>query len=195
MLLERCTLQYVPTMPLPFAIPVGLLLGITLAWLARAELAKSDVPLMLSRPFLITLGLAALLFAPVVGYFAAWHADWAYLYVIEPRRIPSAVDLALVLLAASQLPIGFAIAAPWALAKRQAHFLRATGALAGAIVVACAVFARRLTVSGSYAQIHGGFGSVVVGKSALGRGILLSWVALALGYGLSVYAVRPSQRR
>src|SRR4029079_2246141 len=105
-------------MPLPFAFPLGLVLGMTLAWLARAELARSEVPLVLARPFLIALGLGALVFAPVVGYFAAWHGDWAYLYLVRWSRVPSALDLLLVIVAALQVPLGFAIVAPWAIAKR-----------------------------------------------------------------------------
>src|SRR3954470_14233356 len=105
-------------MPVPFALPLGLLLGMTLAWLARAELARSEVPLLLARPFLIAVGLGALVYAPVVGYFAAWHGDWAYLYLVSSLRVPSAVDLLLVLVAAAAVPLGFAIATPWAIAKR-----------------------------------------------------------------------------
>src|SRR5262245_26570628 len=105
-------------MPLPFAVPIGLLLGMSLAWLARVELARSEVPLVLARPFLVAVGLGAIVYAPVVAYFVARHGDWAYLYLVRFSRIPSAVDLALIILAAAQLPLGFAVATPWAIAKR-----------------------------------------------------------------------------
>jgi hypothetical protein len=111
-------------MPLPFALPVGLLLGMTLAWVARAELARSEVPLVLARPFLVALGLGVTVFAPVVGYFAALHGDWAYLYLVPWSRVPSAVDLVLVLVAALQVPLGFAIGTPWAIAKRGTRVLQ-----------------------------------------------------------------------
>ena len=182
-------------MPLPLAIPVGLLLGMTLAWLARAELARSEVPLLLARPFLIALGLGAVVFAPVVGYFAAWHGDWAYLYLVRWSRVPSAVDLLLVVFAALQVPLGFAIAAPWAIAKRGTRLLRVMAIATGLLVIACAVFARRLSVSASFAQYHGGFGGAPLGRSPLGRGILLSWIAVALGYAWSVHALRSSRHR
>ena len=182
-------------MPLPLAIPVGLLLGMTLAWLARAELARSEVPLLLARPFLIALGLGALVFAPVVGYFAAWHGDWAYLYLVSSSRVPSAVDLFLVLVAAIQVPLGFAIATPWAIAKRGARVFQVMAGVAGVVVIVCAVAARRLSVSASYAQYHGGFGALALGRSPLGRGILLSWIAVALAYAWSVHALRSSRER
>ena len=182
-------------MPLPFAIPVGLLLGMALAWLARAELARSEVPLLLARPFLIALGLGALVFGPVVGYFAVWHGDWAYLYLARSNRVPSAVDLLLVLVAAAQVPLGFALATPWAIAKRGTRLLQSMAGIAGVLVIACAILARRLSVSASYAQYHGGFGGVALGRSPLGRGVLLSWVAVALAVAWSVHALRSSRTR
>jgi hypothetical protein len=182
-------------MPLPFAIPVGLILGMTLAWVARAELARSEVPLVLARPFLVALGLSAIVFGPVVGYFAALHGDWTYLYLVRWGRVPSAVDLLLVVVAALQVPLGFAIATPWAIAKRGTRILQVNAAVATVLVVACAVFARRLAVSASFAQYHGGFGGVPIGRSPLGRGILLSWLALAAAYAWSLHALRSPRRR
>lgn len=182
-------------MPLPFALPVGLLLGMTLAWVARAELARSEVSLVLARPFLVALGLGVIVFAPVVGYFAALHGDWAYLYLVRWSRVPSAVDLFLVVVAALQIPLGFAIATPWAIAKQGTRLLQVNGVVAAALVIACGVFARRLVVSASFAQYHGGFGVVPLGRSPLGRGILLSWLALALGYAWSLHALRSPRQR
>jgi hypothetical protein len=172
-------------MPVAFALPIGLLIGLSLAWLARVELARSEVPLVLARPFLVALGYGAIIHGPVTAYFLAMHADWAYLYLVRPWLVPSAVDLALVLACAAQIPLGFALATPWAIAKRGPALLK-LGALIGALVlVGCVVAARRLSVSASYMQYHGGFGVVPLGKTSLGRGILLSWVALLAGYGWS----------
>jgi hypothetical protein len=182
-------------MPLPFAFPVGLIIGMTLAWVARAELARSEVVLVLARPFLVAVGLSAIVYAPVVGYFAALHGDWTYLYLVRWSRVPSAVDLLLVVLAAVQVPLGFAIATPWAIAKRGTRILQVSAGVATVLVIACAIFARRLAVSASFAQYHGGFGAVPIGRSPLGRGILLSWLALALAYAWSLHALRSPRRR
>ena len=182
-------------MPLPLAIPLGLIIGMTLAWVARAELARSEVPLVLARPFLVALGLGTVVFAPVAGYFAALHGDWAYLYLVPWARVPSAVDLLLVVVAALQVPLGFAVATPWAIAKRGTRLLQVNAAIAAVVVVVCAVFARRLSVSASFAQYHGGFGGVPIGRSPLGRGILLSWIALAVAYAWSVHALRSPRQR
>ena len=182
-------------MPIPLAIPVGLVLGMALAWTARAELGRSEVPLLLVRPFLISLGLGVLVLGPVVAYFAAWHGDWAYLYLAPRARIPSALDFLLVLLSALALPLGFAIAAPWAVARRGSRIFQVTAALVAIVVIAAAVFRSRLMVSASYAQFHQGFGNLPLGQSPLGRGILLSWTALALAYAWSFHALRSSRER
>lgn len=182
-------------MPLPFALPLGLLVGVTLSWLARAELARSEVPLLLARPFVVAVGFGALVFGPVVGYFAARHGDWAYLYLIRWSRVPSAVDLTVVVLAAAQVPLGFALAAPWSIAKRGSRVLWVSAGLGVALLAASVVAARRLSVSATYAQFHGGFGGAPLGRSALGRAVLSSWIALAAAYAWAARALRPRGAR
>jgi hypothetical protein len=177
-------------MPLPLAFPVGLLVGMSLAWIARTELARSEVPLVLARPFLVSVALAALVFAPIVGYFVALHGDWSYLYLVRWNRVPSALDLVLVIACAVQVPLGFAVATPLSIAKRGATLLKIGAAIALVIVIAGIVGSRRLGVSASYAQYHGGFGAVAIGKSPLGRGVLLSWIALLGAYAWSFLLLR-----
>lgn len=177
-------------MPLPFAIPIGLILGMSLAWLARVELARSEVPLVLARPFLVALGFGAIVHAPVVAYFLVRHGDWAWLYLVRHGEIPSAVDLTLVLVAALQLPLGLAVGAPWAIAKRGPPMFK-VGAAAGAVLLIAGVLgARRLSVSATYVQYHAGFGALPISRSPLGRGVLLSWVVLLAGYAWSARVLR-----
>lgn len=177
-------------MPLPFALLLGLVLGISLAWIARAELARSEVPLVLARPFLVTLGLGLVVYAPALGYFVALHGDWAYLYLVRSDRVPSALDLAFVLACGASLPAGFALAAPWAIQRRSGLLLQIAGAIVLAVLVAAGVLSRRLAVSASYAQFHGGFGTVPLGRSPLGRGALASWIAVAAGSAWSAWVLR-----
>lgn len=180
-------------MPAPFALLLGFLVGMTLAWLARLELSRSEVPLLLARPFLIAVGWAAVLFGPVVGYFAARHGDWNYLYLVRWSRVPSAVDLALVMLAVALVPIGFAVATPWAVAKQSTRYAVACAVVAAVMLVAVAVFARRLGTSGTFTQYHGGFGTLPIGRSPLGRAVLLSWAVLLAGYGWAVHVLRAKR--
>jgi hypothetical protein len=177
-------------MPLPLAFPIGLLIGMSLAWLARVELARSEVPLVLARPFLVAAGLGAIVYAPVVAYFLVMHGDWSYLYLVRFSQVPSAVDLTLVIAVAAQLPLGFALATPWAMAKRGPALLKVAAVVGACLLVACVLAARRLSVSASYAQYHAGFGTVPLGKTPLGRGVLLSWIALLAGYGWSAHVLR-----
>jgi hypothetical protein len=179
--------------PLPFALPFAALLGISLAWIARAELARSEVPLVLARPFLVAVGLGLLVYAPIVGYFAALHGDWAYLYLVRWSRVPSAVDLVLVVLCGAAVPAGFALAAPWAIAKRGQRVALASAMVATALLIGAALASRRLAMSATYAQFHGAFGGRAASSTALGRGVLTSWIALAAGYAWSAWVLRPRE--
>ena len=179
-----------PVVPLPLALPVAWLIGLSLAWSARAELARSEVALVLARPFLVAAAFGAIVLAPVVGYFVALHGDWAYLYIVRWSRVPSAVDLLLVAFVSAQVPLAFAASAPWAAAKRGPLFVRVSAAVLIVLAILCAVFFHRLAASATYAQFHGGFGTAAIGKSSLGRGVLSSWAALLAGWGWAVHVLR-----
>jgi hypothetical protein len=180
-------------MPLVFALPLGLLAGGSLAWLARSELARSDVPLLLARPFLVALAFALVVVLPILGWFVTLHGDWAYLYLVDASRVPSAVDLVLATFAALQVPLGFAIAAPLAVARRATRLLTIGAALAGLVALACALASRRLGTSATHAQWVSSFGLVPIGQSPLGRGVLTSWVALTAALGWAALAVRSGR--
>ena len=177
-------------MPLPFAPLAGIALGALFAWLARAELSRDDGPLVAARAFLVTIAFAGFIFAPMVGYFVAFHGDWAYLYMVPWRAIPSAVDLTFVLLAAGTVPFGFAIAARSARSQKFANVATIGGIPLGAAVVAFLMLQHRLATSATFAEFHGGFGTDSVVASALGRGILWMGFALLLGVAWCVYAIR-----
>lgn len=177
-------------MPLAVALPVAWLIGMSLAWAARGELARSEVPLVLARPFVVATAFAALVLLPVVGYFVALHGDWAYLYLVRWSRVPSALDLVIAVAVAAQVPVAFAVAAPWAMAKRGSTVIKACAGVAIVLAIVCAVSGRRLATSATYAQYHGGFGTMPIGKSPLGRGVLSSWVALLAGWAVSVHGLR-----
>lgn len=180
-------------MPLPFAFPIGLILGMTLAWTARAELSRSEVPLIMTRAFLVAVGFGAIVYAPIVGYFLMRHADWAYLYLVRSSRIPSAVDLALVLVAAAQPALGLVLAAPWAIAKRGSLLLKVGIASGALVLVLSIVLSKRLAVSASYAQYHAKFGVLPVSRTYLGRGVLLSWTCLLAAFAWILRALRPNR--
>jgi hypothetical protein len=179
--------------PIPFAPLLGFVLGVVLAWVSRDELSRDAGPLVATRPVSIALGFAVCVYAPVVGYFVAFHADWSYLYLVPRAEVPSAVDLALVLASGALVPLGLMVAAPAARQKRLTAVIWMASLPA---VVAAGVFAwgaRRLAVSASYAQYHGDFGTVPLVGSSLGRGVLFMALVTALGVVWSVRSLEASR--
>jgi len=177
--------------PILFAPLVGFVLGVALAWVAREDFAGDDGPLIASRPVAIVTGFAILVYSPIVGYFVAFHGDWAYLYVWPWNHIPSAVDLALVFLSGASIPVGLMVSSHAARAKK-------LGALVGfgapPTVIAAGLFAwsaRRLSVSATFSQFRGDFGTEPIASSSLGRGVL--WMAIVGALGI-VWTVRSLDR-
>jgi hypothetical protein len=165
-------------MPLPLAALVAFSLGALFAHVARSELAQSDA-LAASRPMAIATAFAAFVYLPAVAYFAAFHGDWAYMYFIAWRRVPSAIDLALVVACAALVPAGFFVAAPLARAKKR-EVVIALVAIPAAVAVALAVtFERRIATSATFAQFTNDFDTHPIAEAALGRAMLVAIAACA----------------
>jgi hypothetical protein len=172
--------------PIPFAPFVGLALGATLAWVAGPELARDDGPIVASRSFAIVLAFAGFVWLPIVGYFVAFHGDWSYLYAVPWRRVPSAIDLGLVLLAGAALVGGFWFAAEPVRKRRIAPVVVMVVPAITVAIGGLSAAAHRLAVSGTYAQFHGDFGTEPIGASPLGKGVLLMGVVFVLGVAWTV---------
>jgi hypothetical protein len=176
-------------MPIPFAPLVGLALGAALAWIAAPELSRDDGPIVASRPFGVIVAFAALVWLPAVGYFVAFHGDWAYLYVVPWQRVPSAIDLGLVLVAGAAVVGGFCLAVPAVRKRRIGPVVALVVTPATVSVAALTLAARRLAVSGTFAQFHGDFGTEPIAASTLGKGVLLMGVVVAVGIAWTVYSL------
>jgi hypothetical protein len=135
-------------MPIAFAPFVGLAFGAAFAWLAGAELASDEGPIALSRPFAIVAAFAGLVWFPVVGYFVAFHGDWSYLYVVPWRRVPSAVDLLLALLAGVAVLGGFVAAIG---PVRRRHFGAVVALVAGPATIGKGVLFMGIVVAAAVA--------------------------------------------
>jgi hypothetical protein len=176
--------------PVPLSLLLGFSFGVLLAWVSRDELAREEGPLVLSRPVLVASAFALCVYAPIVGYFALFHGDWFYLYLYPHARIPSAVDLALVLVSGLLVPLGTAVSVPAARSKKVAVVAQ-LGSIPAVIAAGVILWgARRLAVSASYTQFHGGFGTLPLFGSPLGRGVLFMGVVGALGCAWSVKIAR-----
>ncbi len=147
---------------------------------------RDDGPIVASRPFVVVAAFAALVWLPAVGYFVAFHGDWSYLYVVPWQRVPSAVDLGLVLFAGAAVLGGFWLAVG-PVRKRRTGPIAAIVVLPSVLGVAgLTAFARHLAVSGTFAQFQGDFGTSPIGASSLGKGVLFMGVVVALGVAWTV---------
>jgi hypothetical protein len=180
--------------PIPFAFLVAFALGAAFARAAEGEIARTEGPLVASRPMVIVLAFAGLVLLPVAGYFTAFHGDWAYLYLAPWQSVPSAVDLMLVIAAAACVPGGF-VATVTAIRGRRTQAVAALiGAPVAIAIVLALVCAKRLAVSASAAQYAGGFGVEPIAASALGKGVVWGMIAMAAGVAWAVRALRAAPR-
>jgi hypothetical protein len=169
-------------------------MGAAAALSGAHELRVSPRPILLSDSFAAFIVFMLLLLLPVSLYFYVFHGDWFMLYLVEVRRVPSA----LVLLGLSvELFIGscgFSFAAICVRAQRSswvAFVLLAC--VAGALSVLLA-FPDRLQHVGTFRQFRGGFGLTRYG-GALMQGALAMGGLLVAGSVFLIYRIRRGQAR
>lgn len=159
-------------MPAFLAPLVGFVIGAGFAWAAADELKRAHPSWIAPRALAVVTLFAVLLYAPACAYFHVFEGDWAYAYFVDTRKLPSAVDLALVLLDAASVLIGFFAAAPRARARKLLPVLSMASVPAILALVVAVALLSRLSVHASYAQFHGDFGTRAVSGSPLGYGLL-----------------------
>lgn len=178
-------------MPVLIAVPFGLCLGVSFAWLARRELRRVTT----ADPGSRGLGIAALfglfVFAPVTAYFLAFEPDWCLAYLVDTAQASSAWPPALLLLSLSSVPGGFLLGRLLlGRAREEGSLLRV---LSGGVVLtlgAVMLGLRRFAVQGTYAQFHGDFGTQPLAGSSLGYAVLLLGFWLTAGLGFAVWNLR-----
>ncbi len=175
------------TVPIVFAHLIGLSLGGVLAWVAAPELAKRESVTVSMPALAVVAAFATFVWLPAVGYFVFFHGDWSYLYLVAPH--PSAIDLALALLSAACIVIGFLAASGPARQRRLAPVLGVVGLPVVTVLAALPFVLRRLLVSGTYAQFHGNFGTEPIGSSLLGKGVLILGALVAIAVAWTVHAL------
>jgi hypothetical protein len=170
----------------------GFLLGVVFAWLSKDDLERSGTAL--TRPLLVAALFSLLVFAPICTFFLSFAPDWAYAYVVDPQRLPGAVDLSAVLIDAASVPAGFAAAARYARGRRTGSILKLSAVPGLGAVALTLLFSRRLGIQATYAQYHGDFGTRSVSGTPLGYALL--WMALVLvcAVGWTVAWMRRSSR-
>lgn len=193
-------------MPAFVAPLVGFALGALLAWFSAAAphrpgaLRAAEVRLApgpRDRPLVIVSLFAVLIFAPVCAYFLIFAPDWSFAYLVDTRRIPSAVDLVLLLLDAASVAAGFAAAQRFAASAggrpTAQRSVRALAIFAGAplalALIAVVALSRRLAIDGTYRQVEGDFGVHPVAGGPLGYALLWMLTMLAAGFAVTVSAL------
>ena len=173
-----------PHMPAFVAPLLAFILGLAFAWTAAEELASDPTSVLGSRCLVVATLFSVLVYAPAAAYFVAFHGDWAVAYLVDTQRLPSAVSLALVLVDAVMVPIGFVVGAPLARQRQIKKLLSVAAVPAFVALMIVLISARRLGVSASYTQFHGDFGVTSIAGTPLGyavvwvNGVLATAVAL-----------------
>jgi len=147
------------------------------------------------RALLVTTAYALLVFAPIAGYFVAFEPDWSFAYFVDSERLPAAVPMAVVLLAAASVPAGFLATIADARAHRLGRVLRlgAIPALLSAVLL-LATFSR-LSVHANYAQFHGDFGTRGVAGGPLGYALIWMLGVLAAATAWTLRALQRMSRK
>lgn len=164
---------------------VGLPVGALLAWLVASD-PQRDERHVAARARVVVAAFGALVYAPICAYFLLFAGDWSYAYLVPSARVPSAVELLLVVVDAGSVVAGFSIGRRVLRrhAVRPLLFLVLFPAAMAMITVV--VLFRRLRVDATYRQYHAVFGLEPIAGGAIGYGIL--WMLAMLFVGLAVTA-------
>ncbi len=177
-------------MPAFIAPLVGFILGIAFAWSAADEIAADPTSVLGTRSLVVTTLFSILVFAPIAGYFVAFHGDWSFAYVVNTSRLPSAIILTLAMVDAVSVPAGFLVATAQARRRRlpQILSLGAVPTVLSAIILL--MLARRLGTSATYAQYHGDFGTQSIAGTSLGYALVWMNGVLAVAVTLTIREIR-----
>jgi hypothetical protein len=176
-------------MPVLVALPFGLCLGVSFAWLARRELRRVTSELG-SRGLVIATLFAALVLAPVSAYFLAFEPDWCLAYLVDTSQTSPALTPGLLLVTLSSVPGGFLLGRLLLERGDEASLLRALVALVVVTLGSVMLGLRRFSVQGSYAQFHGDFGTQPLAGGSLGYAVLVLGFWLTAGVIFAVWNLR-----
>ncbi len=170
-------------------------MGIATAIAGRVELRVSPRPALLTRSFAAYVLFATFVLVPISVYFYVFHGDWFLLYLVDVRRVPSAVALLGFVGEVALGAAGFGLGA--LLVRSQRETL--AGSLVGlAVLLAASVVPLTrdcLSVVGSYAQYRGGFGLAPYGSGPILQGTLVMGSILLVGIGYLLLRLYFGTRR
>lgn len=181
-------------MPLPTLVFLAFGVGVSAALAAGHELRIQPRHALLTVSFKAFALFLALLLLPVSAYFYVFHGDWFLLYVVDVRRVPSALALAGLLLEGGIAVLGFLTGAALARAQRVgAGVAVVLVSVAGAAAVVL-VWRDRLAEVGTFSQHRGDYGLHPYGGALLQGGLALGGILL-VGAAYLVARIGHAQRR
>jgi hypothetical protein len=169
-------------------------MGAASALAGAHELRLTPRHALFSSTFAAFAAFLVLLVIPVTIYFYVFHGDWFLLYLVDVRRVPSALALFGFIFEAALGVLGFAIAASCVRNQRSSwvtYLLISVGLAAVAVLF---VAPERLLFVGNYKQYRGGFGLVKYGGTLLKGGLLMGGILL-LGATFLVMRIRQGLAR
>jgi len=158
-------------MPVAVAPLFGIALGALFAWAGMEELARVGGSVA-SRSLVVAGLFGVIVYAPACGYFEAFFPDWSYAYWLEAEQRPIALDLALVVADAISVPLGLALFARSAAARRTAALARGVAIPSFVAVLSLLAMLPRLRIFGTYAEFHGDFGTEPLTGSPAGYALI-----------------------
>lgn len=181
--------------PLPTLLSLAFGTGVAASVAARAELRISPRPALLTRSFAAYFVFAVLVLVPVSAYFYVFHGDWFLLYMVDVRRVPSAIALVGFMLEVAVGAAGFVVGSNLVRSQREGAAVGLAALTVAAGVALAFLVVDRLAVVGSFAQYRGGFGLVPFGQSAVLHGAIAMGLALIAGLTILILRLYAGSRR
>lgn len=181
--------------PLPTVLFLAFATGIAAALAGRTELKISPRPALLTRSSLAFLIFDFLVLVPASAYFYVFHGDWFLLYVLDVRRIPSALALVGFVVQGLLAASGFALGAGLVRTQRETIAAGLVGVSLVFGVGAALAASDRLAVVGSFAQYRGNFGLVSFLDGPLLLGTITMCGIIAAGLAFLLVRIWTGARR
>lgn len=174
------------------AILLQLATGLAFA-LAGRDRIRADGPFA-PPAFLLVLIHVGLVTTPVTLYFYATHAAWAWLYLVDPARVPGLAIVPLVVVHALVVVGGWYLGAWLVRTHRQRVLWWTLAGTSAAFVVGFALAMQRITTAATYAGYLAGASGGLMGVE-LGWALLVSIAASAVAVAYVVVELLRDSRR
>jgi hypothetical protein len=170
----------IPTVPFDLILSVSI--GLVFAASARVQFSGGGSPW--GRELAAIMSFEAIIFWPVALYFILVHPAWAWMYLVDPSRLPFGVSV-LVLVADVAALLGGYLLGWMLLRSRRERLLYALLGLVGLALLIFLIMCRgRLMHSGTFDEYHAGH-AIGVGESKIGWAL----AATSTGVGAAIVLV------